>query len=59
VLKIERTAFDASGRAVEFMIGFYPPDRYQYEVTMPRQRPSQTAHPTGKTSRGKSESEID
>jgi len=37
VLKIVRTAFDPSGRAVEHLIGFYPPDRYQYEVRMPRQ----------------------
>ena len=36
VLKIYRTAFDPAGRAVEYLIGFYRPDRYQYEVELPR-----------------------
>lgn len=40
IIKIQRTAFDVGGRAVEYLIGFYPPDRYQYEVTMPRQNAS-------------------
>jgi GntR family transcriptional regulator len=36
ILKINRIAFDANNRPVEFVTGFYPPDRYQYEVTLPR-----------------------
>jgi GntR family transcriptional regulator len=36
ILKIKRVAFDANNRPVEFVTGFYPPDRYQYEVTLPR-----------------------
>ena len=40
VLKIDRTAFDPEGRPVEHLIGFYPPERYQYEVTLPRQNAS-------------------
>ncbi|MBL8549262.1 MAG: GntR family transcriptional regulator [Hyphomonadaceae bacterium] len=36
ILKIKRIAFDAAGRPIEFVTGFYPPDRYQYEVTLPR-----------------------
>jgi GntR family transcriptional regulator len=36
ILKIRRIAFDANNRPVEFVTGFYPPDRYQYEVTLPR-----------------------
>jgi GntR family transcriptional regulator len=40
LLKITRTSFSAQGRPVEYMIGFYPPDRYQYEVTVPRARTS-------------------
>jgi GntR family transcriptional regulator len=40
VLKIDRTAFSTEGRPVEHLIGFYPPERYQYEVTLPRQNAS-------------------
>ncbi|MEJ0024045.1 MAG: UTRA domain-containing protein [Alphaproteobacteria bacterium] len=36
ILKIRRVAYDAAGRAIEHMTGFYPPDRYHYEVTLPR-----------------------
>lgn len=38
VLKIHRTAYDGNRLPVEYLIGYYPPDRYQYEVTIPRQR---------------------
>jgi len=36
LIHITRTTFDASGRAVDYFTGFYPPDRYQYVVTLPR-----------------------
>jgi GntR family transcriptional regulator len=36
ILKIRRIAYDIDGRPVEFLTGYYPPDRYQYEVTLPR-----------------------
>ncbi|MBL8551300.1 MAG: GntR family transcriptional regulator [Hyphomonadaceae bacterium] len=36
ILKIRRIAFNESGRPVEYLIGCYAPDRYQYEVTLPR-----------------------
>lgn len=44
ILKIDRTAFDPNGKGVEHMIGFYPPDRYEYEVRMPRQNASGRSH---------------
>lgn len=54
VLKIVRTAFDPEGRPVEHLIGFYPPERYQYEVTLPRQNMSGRARGTGaKTARAR------
>jgi GntR family transcriptional regulator len=43
LLKIMRTSFTAAGRPVEYMIGFYPPDRYQYEVNVPHARTSSGA----------------
>lgn len=36
ILKIQRTAMDAKHRPIEHVVGFYPPERYQYEVTLPR-----------------------
>lgn len=36
ILKIRRIAYDGDDRPVEYLIGFYPPDRYHYEVTLPR-----------------------
>ena len=36
ILKIQRTAMDVNQRPVEHVVGFYPPERYQYEVTLPR-----------------------
>lgn len=38
VLKIHRIATDGDRRPVEYLVGYYPPDRYQYEVTIPRHR---------------------
>ena len=35
ILKIRRTTFDKEGRPVEHLTGFYPPDRYHYEVSLP------------------------
>jgi GntR family transcriptional regulator len=40
LLKIMRTTSDNEGRPVEYMIGFYPPERYQYDVTLPDPAPS-------------------
>jgi GntR family transcriptional regulator len=37
LLKIRRVAYDAKGRAVEIVTSCYPPDRYLYEVTLPRE----------------------
>lgn len=39
LIKITRTTYERGGRPVEHMFGFYPPDRYQYEVTLPVDRP--------------------
>ena len=36
VLRIQRTALDVKKRPIEHVLGFYPPERYQYEVTLPR-----------------------
>jgi GntR family transcriptional regulator len=39
LIKIIRTAFDTADRPIEHVIALYPPDRYQYHVTlMPRPR---------------------
>jgi GntR family transcriptional regulator len=45
LIKIARTMFDRKERAVEHVIGFYPPDRYQYAVSLTRQGPG---HPPGR-----------
>ena len=34
VLTMSRTAYDASGRAVEYGVHCYRPDRYSFEVTL-------------------------
>lgn len=36
LIKITRTAFDEAGRAVEHVQAHYPPERYQYAVTLTR-----------------------
>ena len=36
LLKVTRVSYDRNERAVDFMIGLYPPNRYQYVVTLPR-----------------------
>jgi len=40
ILKIDRTAYDLDECPVEHLIGFYPPERYEYGVTLPRQNAS-------------------
>ncbi len=34
LLKITRTVFDDKDRSVEYLVAFYPPDRYQYSVSL-------------------------
>jgi len=36
LIKITRLSFASDGRPVNYFIGHYPPDRYQYRVTLPR-----------------------
>lgn len=36
LLQVTRTVFDQQGQPVELLIGLYPPDRYQYSVTLGR-----------------------
>ena len=38
LLKVMRTLFDQRERPVEYLIALYPPDRYQYSVTLGRDR---------------------
>ena len=38
LLKVMRTLYDQRNRAVEYLIALYPPDRYQYTVTLGRDR---------------------
>jgi len=37
LLKIMRTVFDTSDRAIEYVVGYYPPERYEYAVSVTRQ----------------------
>lgn len=48
LLKIYRTAYDQDRRPVEYLIGYYPPDRYQYEAIMPRAGGSGREMPRGR-----------
>jgi GntR family transcriptional regulator len=34
LLKITRTVFDKNDRSVEYLVALYPPDRYQYSVSL-------------------------
>ena len=34
LLKITRTIFDTKDRSVEHLVALYPPDRYQYSVSL-------------------------
>jgi GntR family transcriptional regulator len=52
LLKIMRTTNDKNRRPVEYMIGFYPPERYQYEVTLPEPAPSSSSMPRRKGNAG-------
>lgn len=36
LIKILRLSSDEAGKPVQYFVGLYPPDRYQYVVTMPR-----------------------
>jgi GntR family transcriptional regulator len=36
LLRITRTVFDTSNRAVEHLVAVYPPDRYTYPVSLER-----------------------
>jgi GntR family transcriptional regulator len=36
LLKVTRVSYDRHNRAIDYMIGLYPPDRYQYVLTLPR-----------------------
>jgi GntR family transcriptional regulator len=38
LLKVTRTLYDGKDRAVEYLIAFYPPDRYQYRSTLDRRK---------------------
>jgi GntR family transcriptional regulator len=50
LLKITRTMFDEHNEAVEFLAALYPPDRYQYTVTLGRdQEPVSSVQPLKKT----------
>jgi GntR family transcriptional regulator len=46
LLKITRVMFDERGKAVEYLAALYPPDRYQYTVSLGRDRePVSSVHP--------------
>jgi GntR family transcriptional regulator len=50
LLKITRTMFDERDKAVEHVTALYPPDRYQYTITLGRGRqPISAVHPLKKT----------
>lgn len=36
LLKVTRISYDRHNRGIDYMIGLYPPDRYQYVLTLPR-----------------------
>jgi GntR family transcriptional regulator len=36
LLKVTRVSYDRHNRAIDYLIGLYPPDRYQYVLTLPR-----------------------
>jgi len=36
LLKVERTAMDQSGRAVQFLVGLFHPERYEYRMRLSR-----------------------
>lgn len=38
LLKILRTTYDRKGRVVEHLVGLYPPDRYQFTMSLTRAR---------------------
>ena len=38
LIKVVRTSFDVKGRALEYVIALYRPDRFQYTVSMKRRR---------------------
>jgi len=36
LLKIVRTVFDDRNRAIEYVVALYPPDRYQFSLSLGR-----------------------
>ncbi|MDD9878248.1 MAG: GntR family transcriptional regulator [Magnetovibrio sp.] len=42
LLRISRTVYDRAGRVVEFIVGLYRPDQYQYRSLLSRDRSSDT-----------------
>ena len=36
LLRISRKVFDAAGRVVEYIVGLYRPDQYQYRMSLTR-----------------------
>lgn len=37
LIKIVRTSYDREGRGVEYLLAYYPPERYQYRASLTRQ----------------------
>jgi GntR family transcriptional regulator len=37
LIRIVRTVFDTAGKVIEHVYGYYPPERYEYTVSVTRQ----------------------
>lgn len=44
LLRVTRTVIDETERPVDYLIGYYPPERYDYAVSLTRSKPGQKAN---------------